>query len=267
MRGLLMGLSFLLAPARADQEAGEQADAGTKTLSEAVSVKRDHPVVAANTLWDLAAYYYEDPLQWPRIYEANKDRIKDPHWIYPGQVFVIPGLDRMVTIVERKPAPAAAEAAPPPEDEEEEEDAGSELALVEFAADKQQGAVVLPDSLSVELPPGMAGQQPAMYRMKLARNWKPDGTVVEFKGRESMTAAGDYVSVRLKDSRQARRGRRYVIFRKTARTEADVDLSARYVQKVGILELVRRIAGDEYRARILASGGSVLVDDMIKQED
>ncbi|MFQ5905910.1 MAG: LysM peptidoglycan-binding domain-containing protein [bacterium] len=29
---------------------------------------------------------------WPRIYRANKDKIKDPDLIYPGQVLIIPRL-------------------------------------------------------------------------------------------------------------------------------------------------------------------------------
>jgi hypothetical protein len=49
-----------------------------------------HVVVVGNTLWDLAATFYGDPFQWPRIYDANTDRIEDPHWIYPGQTFLIP---------------------------------------------------------------------------------------------------------------------------------------------------------------------------------
>jgi hypothetical protein len=49
-----------------------------------------HVVVVGNTLWDLAAAFYGDPFQWPRIYEANTERIDDPHWIYPGQIFLIP---------------------------------------------------------------------------------------------------------------------------------------------------------------------------------
>lgn len=49
-----------------------------------------HVVVVGNTLWDLAAAFYGNPFQWPRIYDANTDRIEDPHWIYPGQMFLIP---------------------------------------------------------------------------------------------------------------------------------------------------------------------------------
>lgn len=49
-----------------------------------------HEVVKGNTLWVLAERYLGDPFRWPLLYEANRDRIKDPHWIFPGQVLVIP---------------------------------------------------------------------------------------------------------------------------------------------------------------------------------
>ncbi len=50
----------------------------------------NHTVKKGDTLWDIAGHYYEDPFLWPIIYEANKNNIKDPHWIYPDQVFAIP---------------------------------------------------------------------------------------------------------------------------------------------------------------------------------
>ena len=33
---------------------------------------------------------YADPLLWPLVYKANRDQIKDPRQIFPGQVFLIP---------------------------------------------------------------------------------------------------------------------------------------------------------------------------------
>lgn len=50
-----------------------------------------HTVKKGDTLWDLAATYLGDAYQWPQIYQLNKDLIKDPHWIYPDQVFKLPG--------------------------------------------------------------------------------------------------------------------------------------------------------------------------------
>lgn len=51
---------------------------------------KKHTVKKHDTLWDIADNYYNDPFLWPVIYRANQDSIADPHWIYPGEVFVIP---------------------------------------------------------------------------------------------------------------------------------------------------------------------------------
>jgi len=59
-----------------------------------------HEVVKRNTLWDLAEHYLGNPFLWPLIYEANLDRIEDPHWIYPGQIFIIPGLEGVQVLPE-----------------------------------------------------------------------------------------------------------------------------------------------------------------------
>jgi len=51
-----------------------------------------HAVVKDDTLWDLAQRYYSNPFEWRVIWEANRDVVEDPNWIYPAEVLVIPGL-------------------------------------------------------------------------------------------------------------------------------------------------------------------------------
>jgi nucleoid-associated protein YgaU len=47
-------------------------------------------VQPGNSLWRLATRTYGSGFQFTTIYEANRDQIKDPDLIYPGQVFAVP---------------------------------------------------------------------------------------------------------------------------------------------------------------------------------
>ena len=53
--------------------------------------ERTYTVVAGDTLSKIAKREYGDASKWHAIYEANKDTIKNPDLIYPGQTFKIPG--------------------------------------------------------------------------------------------------------------------------------------------------------------------------------
>lgn len=54
-----------------------------------------HTVVRGDTLWAICRKYY-GKANWDlvnKIVAANKDKIKNPNLIYPGQVFIIPGVE------------------------------------------------------------------------------------------------------------------------------------------------------------------------------
>ncbi|MNJ90219.1 LysM domain/BON superfamily protein [compost metagenome] len=74
---------------------------GTTTVVETKNVEKTRKVTVTtenpitytvkkgDTLWAIAKTYLGNASKWPQIYQDNKSKIKDPHWIYPGQVFII----------------------------------------------------------------------------------------------------------------------------------------------------------------------------------
>jgi nucleoid-associated protein YgaU len=55
-----------------------------------VAAGKTYTVKSGDSLSRIAKSQYGDASKWKRIYEANKDKIKNPDLIYPGQEFTIP---------------------------------------------------------------------------------------------------------------------------------------------------------------------------------
>lgn len=56
----------------------------------AAAAKKIHKVVAGDTLSKIAKAYYGNANEYMKIFNANKDKLKDPDKIFPGQELIIP---------------------------------------------------------------------------------------------------------------------------------------------------------------------------------
>jgi nucleoid-associated protein YgaU len=90
------------APAAADAEpqataAGGDADESAAAAKPEAAIVMPHKgqivIQPGNNLWRISRVLYGRGIEYTVIYEANRNQIRDPNLIYPGQIFATPGAE------------------------------------------------------------------------------------------------------------------------------------------------------------------------------
>ncbi|HSM41331.1 MAG TPA: LysM peptidoglycan-binding domain-containing protein [Afifellaceae bacterium] len=77
-------IALLPTTAKAGAGAGENAAGGELLAPRSVIIR------SGDNLWTISRRTYGRGIRYTTVYQANNDQIRNPHLIYPGQVFVLP---------------------------------------------------------------------------------------------------------------------------------------------------------------------------------
>ena len=78
--GLTLALATALPVGAQDEE---------KPLELADNPPDRYVVVKGDTLWGISKRYLKSPWRWPDLWGMNKDEVKNPHLIYPGNILIL----------------------------------------------------------------------------------------------------------------------------------------------------------------------------------
>lgn len=139
--------------------------------------EKAHVVRKGDTLWDLARFYFNNPFRWPVIFEANRNIVANPHWIYPAEKLLIPGERPIRLLGTPVPAPTPADSplvAPPVAQEQPTVVTAERDVLSLVQPNEWMGAPWIADSASLNINATvLKSADPRNQNDKLAQTFHP----------------------------------------------------------------------------------------------
>jgi hypothetical protein len=107
LAGSLLGLSATAQttgdgrfPVTEDQRrmADQVAQAGVPLSALSPTAPESYTVKPGDTLWGISSIFLTTPWRWPELWGMNKEQVRNPHLIYPGQTLVLVKGDGRATL-------------------------------------------------------------------------------------------------------------------------------------------------------------------------
>jgi len=90
--GIVSGGHTSVGPDTESRAPGVVSGGSSQLTSKDEQTLQTYTVVKGDSLSKIAKRVYGKASLWPKIYEANRDQIKDPDLIFPGQLLRLPEL-------------------------------------------------------------------------------------------------------------------------------------------------------------------------------